>query len=76
MITGLKAEIKLIDDGKYLVKVGGGNIDGDKNGNAGAICKDFDAALELVKLKMDETVKALVERTGTLPGTDGEEEPG
>ncbi len=70
MITGLKAELKLIDDGKYIVKVSGSNIDGDKNGNAGAICKNFDAALELAKVKMDETVKALTEQTGKLPGAE------
>lgn len=75
MITGLKAQITLIDDGKYLVKVSGGNTDNDKQGNAGAVCKNFDKAMELAQERMSEVAQALVDRTGTLPGTDGEEEP-
>lgn len=76
MIVGLKAEIKLIDDKKYLVTVKGNNWDSDKQGNSGAVCEDFESALELAKEKLEESAKALQEQSDTLPGMDDEAEEG
>lgn len=78
MILRAKTDIKLIDDG-YLVTVSVSGTDEEGkssgHGNMGKVFKDLDKAVAYGQKEMAKGIDEMHDKTGTLPGMDGEEEP-